>query len=481
MQNLVQLAPTTTTEKNWDKEPIDVIREGTKIILPKEMTYSVAITALQRKMTEDETVVSIYEEIETFPLDGAYALMNVLKDIYGWASPVPTPGMFGERPPTMVNLEIDFETHTQVFWGGFSMPGIEGMIECGASNSGGRFVFVISGKVKKKFQEAVKEIAERVRKFVKTRSVYKGKAIRLVTDDDGDLNFSRPPTFLDLKRVKEEELVLPTLIREQVTTSLFTPIEYSEVCRRHSIPLKRGVLLEGPYGTGKTLTAYVTAKKCSENGWTFIYLDRVQGIQTAFKFAKQYAPAVIFAEDIDRVTSGERDMELDDILNQIDGIDAKNTEIITILTTNHVEGINKAMMRPGRLDAVISILPPDKEAAEKLVRIYARDLLDEDEDLTDASSELAGQIPAVIRECVERAKLYSISRSHGRGILSLKGDDIKLAAQGMTGHLGLMKTKIEPKTTAETFAESLQSLVTNGLATKLDPMSDTIDEIRENQ
>src|SRR5690606_34759444 len=131
----------------------------------------------------------------------------------------------------------------------------------------------------------------------------------------------------------------------QIRTNLLAPLLYTEACRRHKIPLKRGVLLEGPYGTGKTQTAYACALLATQNNWTFIYLDRVAALDEALVFARQYAPAVVFAEDIDRVTQGERSVEIDDVLNNLDGIDSKNTDIITILTSNHANNINKAMLR----------------------------------------------------------------------------------------------------------------------------------------
>jgi transitional endoplasmic reticulum ATPase len=68
-------------------------------------------------------------------------------------------------------------------------------------------------------------------------------------------------------------------------------------------------------------------------------------------------------------------------LNEIDGVESKGKELITILTSNHAENINQAMLRPGRLDAVLSIQAPDAFAAEKLIRLYARGLILERESL----------------------------------------------------------------------------------------------------
>lgn len=470
-----------------EKEPLvrkaEFVHEGTKIILPVDMDYREAIDHLYLKAKEEETVVAINEQVEAFPLDGCHALMCVLQNRYGWASPKPTPGFFKDNPPVMVNLETDYGVFTQVIWGRFAMPAIEGFISTGAThNSAGQWVFVMTGEVKKKHQDEVKRLAQEVREYVKANSVYKGKAIRLRTNDDGEVQMESPPTFLDLSNVKENELVLPDSVMSQVRTSVFTPIEQTEACRTYKIPLKRGICLAGPYGTGKTLTAYVTAKKCIQNRWTFIYLDRVAGLNEAIQFSKQYAPAVIFAEDIDRAVSGEeRTVEMDDVLNSIDGIESKHSEIMTILTSNHVDRVNRAMLRPGRLDAVIEFVPPDAKAAEALMRLYARGLIAPDADLSAAGEELSGKIPAVIREVVERSKLYAISRTGGQSI-SLAGEDLAAAARGMSTHLALMSEKVEVVETAEaalgsSFGRLVQDVLgTNGSGSKLSHKLDKVQE-----
>lgn len=476
-----------TKKDRFKNTDVTVERKGSQIILPKEpfpMRYDEALLCLQRRMEEEESDVRVYEDIDAFPFDGAYAFMRALQDIYGWASPVPEHGFFGPILPVTVKLDIDFEKSTQIIWGNFKIPGIEGVLTTAMGRKDERPCFVIGGQVKKKHQADVEKIVEKTREILKTSSIYKGKAIRINTDDDGNINSHNPPKFLDLSRVNEDELTFSEDVRAQVDTNLFTPIENTESCRKYKIPLKRGVLLEGPYGTGKTLTAFVTAKKCVENRWTFILVDRVAGLDAALTFARMYAPAVVFAEDVDRAMTGERSKEMDDILNTIDGVESKGTEIITILTSNHVDKINKAMLRPGRLDAVISVQAPDGPAVQKLIRIYGRGLIDVKSDLTEAGKELAGQIPAVIREVVERAKLYAIGRSGGKSIL-LTGDDLTLAARGMKHHLNLLNPRAEvEQTTEQKLGGAFMGAVTdaiksNGLYSKVTEMSKTLDKIDE--
>src|ERR1700722_3895311 len=210
------------------KKNTDIEHSGSKITLPAEpkyMKYDEAIAVLQRKMQQDEMVVSIHEEVDAFPLDGAHAFMQVLRVRYGWADAVPTPGFFGSSPPTTVSLEVGVNKSIQVIWGSFKIPGIDGTLETSVQRKdGGRLIFLISGSVKQKQKEEVAAIAQATREYLKTHSVYRGKAILLKTQDDGSFSPTVPPTFLDLSKVNEAELIFPTDTQEQVQTSLFTPI-----------------------------------------------------------------------------------------------------------------------------------------------------------------------------------------------------------------------------------------------------------------
>ena len=469
--------------KNVD---VGIVNEGTKIILPTDpfsMSKQEAIDSLTRAIKADEEEVSIHEEVDAYPLDGAFALMKSLELIYGWVDAVPTPGFFGPVPPSMVTLEVGYKQTTQVLWGGFKVPNIDGQLETGATSKHGRYIFCISGKVKKKCQGAVKQLADAVRDYVSKYSVYKSQAVRLITTDEGEFDPNSPPVFLNPADGKslEQELTFSKKVYEQVNTSLFTPLEHTQLCRDLSIPLKRTVLLEGKFGTGKTLTATVASYKATLNGWTYIYLDRVTAMAQALVFARQYAPAVIFAEDIDRATPEGRTVQVDDILNNLDGIDSKKHEVITILTTNHVEKIEPAMLRPGRFDAIISVTAPDAEAAEKLMRLYARGLIRNTENLTEAGKELDGQIPAVIREVVERAKLYAISRCRkGETVTELKGQDLAASARGMKAHLELMNPKKAVLDTPEqALGNAFKELTKTGVQQYLNGTKQKIKEIHK--
>lgn len=442
-----------------------VEHKGTKIILPSDphpMNYREAISSLELRAKEEETTVSVNEIVNCFPFDGAYAFMNAMKTLYGWATPVPTPGFFGPKPPQTISLEIAYGVTTQIIWGRFAIPNIDGVLQTGVyQNDNGMLNFCIQGEVKKKHMKDIKRLADLTREIVATASIYRGQAIRLDCDKNGKVDFNKQPKFLDLTRVNPDELTYSEEVMTQIRTNLFTPIEHTKECRSYGIPLKRGVLLQGPYGTGKTLAAFVTATKCVANGWTFILLDKVSGLDGALTFARLYGPSVVFAEDIDREVTGERSVAMDDILNTIDGIESKGSEIITILTSNHVENINPAMLRPGRLDAVIHVQAPDAVAAEKLIRIYARNTIAAGTDLTEAGKELDGKIPAVIREVVERAKLYAIGNREfdANGNIVLTGKSLADAGRGMKAHLDLLNVKKESKTNAEVFYDSFKEMM----------------------
>lgn len=446
----------------------EITRDGRRIILPAEpqpMTYTKAIEVLARKQKEQEQTISFQEIVDAFPFDGAHALMKVLQSEYGWAEAVPTPGFWGPEPPHFLDVQTGPKRNDRikVIWGRFRLPGIETDINCGMKldERDGRPQFVILGTIKKLHLPVVELIADLVRAYVAEHSIYRGKAITLTVDRSGEIDYDTPPHFHDTSKVAIDDLIFTDLVNEQIRTNLLMPLMKTARCREHGVPLKRGVALAGPYGTGKTLCGDVMARIAQENGWTFILLPRVHALKQALAFARMYQPAVVFAEDIDRAMEGEeRTVAIDDILNTIDGLESKGTEIMSVLTTNHLERINQAMLRPGRLDAIIEVTPPDAKAVGRLIQLYSRGLLQPGTDLGPANDELAGQIPAVIREVVERAKLYALTDLPEDQPLRLDGAALLHSAQGMKQHLALLNRQVErPKTPTELLGTAMFDLM----------------------
>ena len=456
---------------DWDKVNPNIQYQGNQITLPvdpEKMPLREAVKALQRLAEDEERLMDVVEIIDSYPLDAAVALMRAIQQKYGWASPVPTQGFFGPEPPRMLMVKTGpEETDTiQVPWGAFKLPNVENPVETHYHRHQGRFVLLIKGSIRKKHVHILKELCDLTRQILVQTSIYKGKAVRLEQDSEGLVDLMTPPAFLHTKHIRREELILTDVTQSLVTVNLFTPILHTQACRDYGIPLKRGVLLEGPYGTGKSMISAIVSQLCVENGWTFVLIGRASGLAMALEFARRYEPAVVFAEDIDRVLE-ERDEDANEILNVLDGVLSKGSEIMVVLTSNFPEKIDRAMLRPGRLDAVIQIEAPDAKAVQKLIRLYARDRIEPETDLTEVGETLAGQIPATIREVVERSKLAMIARG-GQHIVN--GQDLLVAANGMVRHLGLLNSsKIEKRQTAE---EKLAGAIGELMASVVEPIAE---------
>lgn len=443
------MAALSMTTKGRQVHDVSVKYEGAEITLPvingRPMSFDEGIKWLERKKVEEEQTVAVNYSIPCSPMDGAYAFHRALSKKYGWTHQIPTPGFFGDTPPAMLGIKISAKETVNVPWGRIQIPGITGFLTTGLTVHP-KPAFIIGGEVRKKHAEDVKEIVELTKKLLIEESIYKGKAVKISFNFEREERNYDPrvdcPQFMDVTGVREEDLIFGEKVMGDLKIGLFTPIEQSDACRRFKIPLKRGLLLHGVYGTGKTMTATVTALKAERAGWTFVYLDNVLDLKKGLEFAAQYAPAVIFAEDIDRAITGNRSTSMDEVLNTLDGIDTKGGEIITVFTTNHIENINPAMLRMGRLDTLVEVLPPDAHAAQRLVKLYARDLLHGDVSLENLGKTLQGRIPAYIREVVERGKIAAIGRTNGGDIKGLVvEEDLLAAAHAMETHAKMLEPK----------------------------------------
>mgnify|MGYP001002326816 CR=1 FL=1 len=151
--------------------------------------------------------------------------------------------------------------------------------------------------------------------------------------------------------------------------------------------LPKGVVLYGPPGTGKTLTARALAGEAkvpffSINGSDFIELYAGLGakrVRDLYKDAKKKAPSIVFIDEIDAVgthrdggpNDGEKNQTINALLSELDGFNTSEP-VITIIATNRVEDLDRALIRPGRFDKHIAINLPDKEDRLKILRVHSK-------------------------------------------------------------------------------------------------------------
>lgn len=420
-------------------------READTIQLPKNLSLKDAVAILTKRMAEEEADVAVSEVIEGFPFDAAHAVQLVLHERYGFVVNEGGQGWFGPEPCPVIPVATGPDSVVQVPFGQFKLPGISGTLQCGFAKMGRRVVFRLTGVVKGKHKPIVSEIAEEVRKKLKTHSIYQGQAIAIsFRDEDGEkleiMDPSVQPKFL---RLESPDPIFTRETTEQIELGVLNTIRSSKLLKKRGECLRGSVLLEGPFGTGKTLTAAWVARECVEHGWTFVALKDCRDLTEAMDLASQYAPAVIFTEDVDRIMSGTRDAEMDQLSYALDGVDSKGKDVLVVMTTNNVGSIRQLMMRPGRIDSVISVTNPDADTVFRLVQFYAGDaLVGSREEYEDAIQPMVDQSPSFVAAVVKKAKMRAITRD---GKFEITVDDIRIGAKMMANHVRLMSAQEPPE------------------------------------
>jgi hypothetical protein len=439
-----------------------VRREGDAIIIPEAISYAAAAKACAALAEQDEEEYNRIERFTCHPNDGYIAVTKTIEDAFG---PVAAKGkeMFGMKlsVPEVKRIKtgLGILDYVEAFSDGdIAIPTLPGVV-INVAGSEDNMMFGVRVTAKKKHTRAVNAFLDEVGRRIREESIYKGKAF--------DSKFN----FLDLSTANEDKLVLPDAAATQVQANVFAPLKWKNALRKLGTSFGRSVLLEGPYGCGKTLAAFVAGSLAVANGITFIYIraEDADKLPLFMRYARQYASggdgAVVFYEDIDLLMGSNDSERTDDVnlvLNTLDGIDAKSgsaQDVMLVLTSNNAESINEALMRPGRIDAVIHIDAPDAAAAARLLAMYGGDLLDRQFDFEKAGLACQGMTPAFIREVVDRSKLVALARTEGSTNFSLIASDIISAAQGIAKHIELASPRTAKHTTGDRLASAFREVV----------------------
>lgn len=396
--------------------PSDAIKfDGSAIVLPETFAgpggISKAVDYLMKYERDQEKIYHQSREFLFRPWDGANAFNLAMMEVFGTAGlGVTQQTMFGEEPPQLHTIPTGVGVTTQVPWGQVRLD----QLDCTFTLDSTKHrdygqIFVLHADAPKKFRGHIEVFFDVVSGYLQKNSIYRGKAI-----DGGSM-----PNYIDTSKVDENKIVYNTETLVQLDANLYSLMKYSDEYRKNKLPLKRAVLLEGPYGTGKTLAGMLAAKTAEANGWTFILCrPGKDNLQAVLQTAQLYAPSMVWYEDIDVVAGSNMgsDEQVQKILDSLDSVTTKGTEVLAAFTTNHIDKIQKGVLRPGRLDAVITIAALDGPAFRKLVTLSVPAAkLDANNIDWDAVSEaMRGFLPAFVTEACRRAVSYSIANNMGK-------------------------------------------------------------------
>ncbi len=236
--------------------------------------------------------------------------------------------------------------------------------------------------------------------------------------------------FHTLRDVARTDVVLPNDVLERIERQTIVFANHVDRLREAGQSLKRGMLLYGPPGVGKTLTIqYLIGQMPGRT----VLLTTGLGLgflKPAVQLARSLTPAMVVLEDVDLIAE-ERGMPfshagplLFELLNEMDGLQ-DDRDVIFVLTTNRPEILEPALAaRPGRIDLAVELPLPDLIGRRTLLELYARDLELRDIDLDAIAERIEGATPAYIKELLRKAAVQAASES---GPMIVTGSHVETA------------------------------------------------------
>lgn len=435
-----------------------IVFTGTQVVLPADMEGKLDRVRefLEEYEESQEAHFSFKRAFNYRPYDVAAAFDRAMKRVFGVGGIGRAQfSFFGVTPPEYVTVNSGSKGETlQVPWEKVEFSLLDADFYLGEARSAeyGR-IGQITVEAPKKNRKRIEGFFKVVEQELHERSIYRGHAITAHPTE---------PQFIDLDAVDPRRVIYTTQVEEQLQVNLWAPLRYTEALRETGVPLKRAVLLHGPNGTGKTLAGGLAGRLATENGWTYILVRAQDDPLEALNTARMYSPAVVMIEDLDKMASSNQDRDqITLVLDRLDNVEAKGAEVMVVFTSNYAGKLDKNVVRPGRLDAVIKVEALDAQGYERLVRaLIPERLLAGDVDYAQVSGAMAGFLPAFATEAIQRAMRYSIARNHGRPD-TITTQDLVGAARGMADHIKLMDEATHADDSRPTLDEALRELVHN--------------------
>ncbi len=437
---------TTATVKKTINTVTETSKTINKIIIPEGMTKKQAAEDLMNQWNNEEQFQQFQIILDGWDWkDGLRAFRNVIEDKFGWLKG--GKGGWFTPPPSEITITTGYKNGEPIlesaFYGPCKFPVFEDA-EGQIGVSGGHATCSI--KAKKKFSLQINTFFKEVEQYIQNNSIYRNKPVVVTYDeynDRLDLNITEIHGNDRIILNEDEYLVIDNFVVGQLNE-----------------PGKRTYLFSGPYGNGKSETAMNIAVEALKRGVSFFYLKDTRAFNKLLVFAKKYEPCIVFCEDIDEITTGEdRDANINQILNTIDGVETKGRNITTIFTTNHEDRINPALRRPGRIDLIVNFQNPNKVTKERILRLYLEKLKGhESVDYELVVNQMEDTSGATVAEIAKRA--VRLAQQHNNEITT---DRVLACIKSMAYQIQFMKGSVTDVNPLKKSLETLRDFMTLGV------------------
>lgn len=271
--------------------------------------------------------------------------------------------------------------------------------------------------------------------------------------------------------------------KQELRESVEWPLKYKDVFSIVNVRPPKGILIFGPPGTGKTLLAKAVANESEAN---FISIkgpellskyvgESEKAIRETFRKARQSAPTIIFFDELDAIapTRGQSfdshvtERVVSQMLTELDGLEELQN-VVVLAATNRPDMVDTALLRPGRLDRMLYIPPPDEKSRVEIFKIHTKGKpVDMDVSLEELAKKTKDYCGADIEAICREASMLAIREYIKEGMTP---QDAKEGAEKVLvkkKHFEEALRKVKPTTSRDVmnryhkYAEDFAKMVTD--------------------